>query len=568
MFKILTIFIYSLKLILRLPPTLRLLTILTLIGYSVYLNIILTKFIFKRYSLILKRRNVDNRSRLLQKLGISEKFSREYLIIGFFHPYCNAGGGGERVLWTAVSFHQRTHPNSICAIYTGDLEVSKVAIIHKVKQRFGISLNPNSLLFLPLTTRSWVEASRWPRFTLLGQSLGSMVLGYEALSRLIPDIYLDTMGYAFTFPVFRLLSNTPIGAYVHYPTISNDMLQRVSRRDSAHNNSSIITNSQILSQVKLLYYLLFAELYSLCLRQADYLMVNSTWTKNHIDRLLKPWLHRDEIDLEMDHQLESCPSPQLTQLDGLRLRVPSAPSNLSSKHLATQSTRESKHKKSSVVYPPCDVQSFLNFPLQPRSPIILSISQFRPEKDQETQIKAFAQFLSQIKPNYSAADKIKLILAGSCRDQFDEDRVRGLQQLCKDLEIDDSVMFKVNVDWHELRQLLKESLVGLSTMVDEHFGISIVEFMASGLIPLVHKSGGPLLDIVVEHHEGITGFHAEGVKEYKDRLIEIFDRLGKDDEILLIRQRARNLSERKFQVENFEQGWLVGFENLQKRIEK
>lgn len=24
------------------------------------------------------------------------------LVIGFFHPYCNAGGGGERVLWIAV----------------------------------------------------------------------------------------------------------------------------------------------------------------------------------------------------------------------------------------------------------------------------------------------------------------------------------------------------------------------------------------------------------------------------------------------------------------------------------
>lgn len=22
--------------------------------------------------------------------------------IGFFHPYCNAGGGGERVLWMAI----------------------------------------------------------------------------------------------------------------------------------------------------------------------------------------------------------------------------------------------------------------------------------------------------------------------------------------------------------------------------------------------------------------------------------------------------------------------------------
>jgi alpha-1,2-mannosyltransferase len=60
------------------------------------------------------------------------------------------------------------------------------------------------------------------------------------------------MGYAFTFPVFRLLTDVPIGAYVHYPTISNDMLQRVSSRNPAHNNSSTISNSVVLSYAKLM----------------------------------------------------------------------------------------------------------------------------------------------------------------------------------------------------------------------------------------------------------------------------------------------------------------------------
>jgi alpha-1,2-mannosyltransferase len=29
------------------------------------------------------------------------------IIVGLFHPYCNAGGGGERVLWVAVRALQR-----------------------------------------------------------------------------------------------------------------------------------------------------------------------------------------------------------------------------------------------------------------------------------------------------------------------------------------------------------------------------------------------------------------------------------------------------------------------------
>ena len=44
---------------------------------------------------------------------------------------------------------------------------------------------------------------------------------------------------------------------------------------------------------------------------------------------------------------------------------------------------------------------------------------------------------------------------------------------------------------------LARASVGLSTMADEHFGISVVEFMAAGVVPVVHASGGPLCDIVV-----------------------------------------------------------------------
>ena len=29
------------------------------------------------------------------------------LVIGFFHPYCDAGGGGERVLWCGIRAIQR-----------------------------------------------------------------------------------------------------------------------------------------------------------------------------------------------------------------------------------------------------------------------------------------------------------------------------------------------------------------------------------------------------------------------------------------------------------------------------
>ena len=45
----------------------------------------------------------------------------------------NAGGGGERVLWTAVAHIQREHKDVICVVYSGDVDASKQEIIEKVK---------------------------------------------------------------------------------------------------------------------------------------------------------------------------------------------------------------------------------------------------------------------------------------------------------------------------------------------------------------------------------------------------------------------------------------------------
>lgn len=47
----------------------------------------------------------------------------------------NAGGGGERVLWTAVALIQRTEPEVISVVYTGDADATKEEIIAKVEVR-------------------------------------------------------------------------------------------------------------------------------------------------------------------------------------------------------------------------------------------------------------------------------------------------------------------------------------------------------------------------------------------------------------------------------------------------
>lgn len=54
-------------------------------------------------------------------------------IVGFFHPFCNAGGGGERVLWAAIRATQKRWPKAICVVYTGDHDVNKASMLHRVE---------------------------------------------------------------------------------------------------------------------------------------------------------------------------------------------------------------------------------------------------------------------------------------------------------------------------------------------------------------------------------------------------------------------------------------------------
>jgi len=45
----------------------------------------------------------------------------------------NAGGGGERVLWSAIAILQAKEPEIVSIIYSGDIDATKTQILDKVK---------------------------------------------------------------------------------------------------------------------------------------------------------------------------------------------------------------------------------------------------------------------------------------------------------------------------------------------------------------------------------------------------------------------------------------------------
>ncbi|KAI1291756.1 GDP-Man:Man(3)GlcNAc(2)-PP-Dol alpha-1,2-mannosyltransferase [Halotydeus destructor] len=419
---------------------------------------------------------------VLKKLQRSSSSNK---VIGIFHPYCNAGGGGERVLWAIVHYLEINHPELDVIIYTGDTDATSESIMKKMENNFCISLKrPPKFVFL--TTRSWVEASRYPVFTLLGQSLGSLILAVEALFKFVPDIYLETMGYAFTYPLFKYVAGCKVGCYVHYPTISTDMIGSVSTTGAAFNNRAIISRSKTLTWLKLVYYRMFAAVYGTFGRTSDLILVNSSWTRDHINNL---W------------------------------RVP-----------------ERTHR----VYPPCNVTDFKALPLV-RPPeakfTIVSVAQFRPEKNHSLQIETMKIFLEKL--NQDQKQNARLILVGSCRNDEDEKRVTDLRNLSVKYGIEKNVEFHLNFSFTRLLEVMKKANIGLHTMYNEHFGISVVENMASGLIMVANNSGGPQMDIIENQ---VDGFLASSAEEYAETLYDIVTK--GDNELNQIREKARHSTSR------------------------
>uniref|UniRef100_A0A914HQR7 GDP-Man:Man(3)GlcNAc(2)-PP-Dol alpha-1,2-mannosyltransferase n=1 Tax=Globodera rostochiensis TaxID=31243 RepID=A0A914HQR7_GLORO len=418
-------------------------------------------------------------------VAVSRIYFRQKRVFGtfaFFHPYCDAGGGGERVLWLAINAIQKKfgkHNGQLqFVIYTGDIDRTPEQIIEKVRVRFGVSV-PS------------------------GQMFAGFALGVEALCRHCPEWFVDTTGCPLTLPLFRWIASAKTMCYVHYPLITTEMVKMVDSRAVSYNNSSEIASSAILTNAKLFYYRFISLLYRACGHSSQMTMANGSWTAAHIANL---WLCQPKI-----------------------------------------------------VFPPCDIETLEKLENRSEkalegtalSSIILSVGQIRPEKNHLEQLRIFADVRRQLKERGSNL-KLKLVIAGGCRNASDWDRSD------EDLDSDSDVAWRLNVPFTELTELFTEAMIGLHTMWNEHFGISVAEGMAAGILMVAHNSGGPKLDIIADDgtsadengiFAGDSGFLATTKEEYVEAILRILDldRLDRNRIRKAARQRVKRFSDREFE---------------------
>ena len=149
-----------------------------------------------------------------------------------------------------------------------------------------------------------------------------------------------------------------------------------------------------------------------------------------------------------------------------------------------------------ILDPPVDVEQF-------RSLLISSssyLSSYLPEKDDDKE--DFVIVISRIEPSKKIDNAIKIakilkekkvakgmIIAGNI-EPFYYDYFYKIKGMIKNLDLEDFVSLKTNCKLEKLCSLLKKSKVFFHPRYGEHFGMSIVEAMSAGLIPVVTDEGG------------------------------------------------------------------------------
>jgi glycosyltransferase involved in cell wall biosynthesis len=178
--------------------------------------------------------------------------------------------------------------------------------------------------------------------------------------------------------------------------------------------------------------------------------------------------------------------------------------------------------ESEILYPPVDTEMFY---YAKKQKIIISVGRFFPQHHNKKQLELAQNFISLYESNRDIMSGYRLVLAGGVENISDHlEYVRKIKELGKGYPIE----VLTNISWEKLREIFSEALIfwHASGMGEdqqkhpekfEHFGITTVEAMASGAIPVVVGKGGQ--PEIIE--DGVNGFLFESWERMKEITLKI-----------------------------------------------
>jgi len=211
-------------------------------------------------------------------------------------------------------------------------------------------------------------------------------------------------------------------------------------------------------------------------------------------------------------------------------------------------TQKFFNKKVNVLYPPVDINKFeIN---NKKENIILNVGRFDNilnAKKQDILISVFKKLLKN-----KQIENWKLIFAGGSTQASDQNSYLNLLKeeakgypiefyINPDFDTLKSLYAKSKIYWHAAGYNVKQNIHPENT---EHFGMTIVESMASGCVPIVIAKGG-IPEIISNGIDGFTWLTTKGLYKKTKNLIsnqKLFEKI----------QLKSILTSKKFSKENFE----------------
>jgi glycosyltransferase involved in cell wall biosynthesis len=154
-----------------------------------------------------------------------------------------------------------------------------------------------------------------------------------------------------------------------------------------------------------------------------------------------------------------------------------------------------------ILYPPCETKKYSkNIDLNDKKNIVIIVSRF----SQGKRLELIPEIVRRVK-------RWNFALVGSTFNKSGE-ILKSINKKIIEYKIQDRLNIFPNIPFIQLKKLLSESKVYLHLMKNEPFGMSTIEAMASGCVPIIHMSGGGWHDIFMEKQ----GYYGYAYKKYSD----------------------------------------------------
>lgn len=349
--------------------------------------------------------------------------------------------------------------------------VDKEAMLEKVNRFFGYNIKPDDFNLIQLEDGYLTYSDHWTIFSRYLEALSHYLVTFTALDKFMPDVFVETFTAHFS-PVAAKLVN-PNLKVITYVHYPFTSPQVISDYWSVVTDSTLGWKARLFGGLKLGYHYGLYLLYKFMGFFSDVCYTNSSWTQRH---MVGNW-----------------------------------------------------GDKCQVLYPPCNVDEFWSQDYTGKKKTVVSLGQYRPEKRHDIQLDMMKYHLER-HPNTDIVFKIM----GSGKFEESEKIFKHLQERVKKENIRNVELLK-DLKFSEVMNNIKEATFGVHTMIDEHFGISVVEMLSGGLITLAHNSAGPKDDILGNHTHALYGLLANDDKDFNvtfNRMIEDYSDPAKREGLL------------------------------------